>query len=179
VLWRIRGCGLSRTNMMTWAGISAYPISFSGSFIISHAPLMQRRIICCSHQQLLRDYPTHQRSVHLTNAGRMIFFAPMRLASIDNVFDDDVSNVNTSGNGLDSKARRYGFKPPAHSESFLTHLESVKSSWPRITDSIDDESDSEDNSRSHNDGGVRCAGEPSIDPSRMLHSVVDGESDWI
>ncbi|KAL3798462.1 hypothetical protein ACHAW5_007414 [Stephanodiscus triporus] len=103
----------------------------------------------------------------------------MRLASTDNLFDDDVSSVNTSGNGLDSKAQTYGFKPPVHSDSFLRHLESVKSSWPRITDSNDDESDSEDNNIYLNDGGVRCAGEPSIDPSRMLHSVVDGESDWI
>lgn len=111
-------------------------------------------------------------------------FAPLGLASNDNVFDGDVSRADTSGKELDSKAQRYGFEPPAHSESFLRHLASVKSSWPRISDSIDDESDTYlsdkimDNSILY-DGGVCCAGEPSIDPSRMLQSVEDGECDWI
>ncbi len=150
---------------------------------------MERQIICSHPQHFFRDDPAHHRvysisSMHSINAGRMIVFAPVRMASTDNVFDGDASSVNKSGNELDCKAKQYGFKPPAHSESFLLHLESVKSSWPHLSDSFDEEAeaylnDKMDNTRCLNDEGVRCAGEPSIDPSRMLQSVVDGESDWI
>ncbi len=151
---------------------------------------MERRIICSRPQHFFRNDPTHHHRMYSIssmlsiNAGRMIVFAPLRMASTSNVFDGDASGVNTSGNELDCKAKQYGFKPPAHSESFLLHLESVKSSWPHLSDSIDEEADAYlndkmDNTRYLNDEGVRCAGEPSIDPSRMLQSVVDYESDWI
>jgi hypothetical protein len=172
--------------MMIWA--EANPMSLSGSFIISHALLMQRRITCSYPQQFFRHYPTHHlmqsvSSMHLINAGRMIVFAPVRMASTNNLFDGDASSVITFGTGLDSKAKQYGLKPPVHSESFLLHLESVKSSWPHLSGRIDEEDacriDGMDNSKYLNDEGVRCAGEPSIDPSRILQSVVDGESDWI
>ena len=57
--------------------------------------------------------------------------------------------------------------PPLHSESFLQHLENVKSSWK--PDSSDDDV-----------GGVPCFGEPTIDPSRMVQNfIVDGDSNWI
>jgi len=60
---------------------------------------------------------------------------------------------------LDSKTTKQ-YKPPSHSNDFLEHLQSVKSSWP------------------DNEEGVHCTGEPSIDPSRILQSVVvDGESE--
>ena len=182
--------GLRFTKSMTiWA--DAKPVSFSGNFVISHAPFMERRIICSHPRHFFRNDPTHHHrmysisSMNSINAGRMIVFAPVRMASTNNVFDGDASGVNTSGNELDCKAKQYGFKPPAHSESFLLHLESVKSSWPHLSDSIDEEADAYllndklDNTRYLNDEGVRCAGEPTIDPSRMLQSVVDGESDWI
>eukprot|EP00571_Detonula_confervacea_P005348 CAMPEP_0172314400 /NCGR_PEP_ID=MMETSP1058-20130122/22435_1 /TAXON_ID=83371 /ORGANISM="Detonula confervacea, Strain CCMP 353" /LENGTH=96 /DNA_ID=CAMNT_0013028259 /DNA_START=270 /DNA_END=557 /DNA_ORIENTATION=+ len=84
------------------------------------------------------------------------------------------------GNELDLKAKQYGYKPPAHSESFLRHLESVDSSWPFDPNDNNDESDisRDEKTYKNNDGGVRCTGEPAMDPSRMLQNIVDGESDW-
>lgn len=83
---------------------------------------------------------------------------------------------------IDAKAKQYCYKPPTHSDSFLNHLESVKSSWP-YDPNEDNEEISKTGTHEFNnlsDGGVRCTGEPSIDPSRMLQSVVvDGEADWI
>ena len=71
----------------------------------------------------------------------------------------------TTTNSISTTTRLY--TPPLHSESFLQHLENVKSSWK--PDSSDDDV-----------GGVPCFGEPTIDPSRMVqNSIVDGDSNWI
>ena len=99
---------------------------------------------------------------------------------------EGASNINAKGCSADSKAKQYRYKSPAHSESFLRHLESVKTSWPYDPNDGDSD-DSEDGAldeksdkcKSFYDGGVQCTGEPSIDPSRMLQVVLDGESDWI
>lgn len=77
-------------------------------------------------------------------------------------------SINVETDELDSKAKQYGYKSPSHSESFLKHLESVRSSWPY--DPNDDESAIEGSEKSC----VPCTGEPAIDPSRMLQN-----SDWI
>ena len=72
--------------------------------------------------------------------------------------------IATTTDSIGSNTRQY--TPPIHSESFLQHLENVKSSW------LPDCSDA--------DGGVPCVGEPTIDPSRMVqNAIVDGESNWI
>ena len=79
-----------------------------------------------------------------------------------NSYDEGMGEkvVATLFETLDSKTTKK-YNPPSHSNDFLDHLQSVKSSWP------------------DNDEGVYCTGEPSIDPSRILQSVVvDGESDW-
>lgn len=60
----------------------------------------------------------------------------------------------------------YSTMPPLHSESFLRHLENVKSSWP---DSGNDDV-----------GGVPCPREPMIDPMvQHVIFIVAGESNWI
>eukprot|EP00581_Thalassiosira_minuscula_P016189 CAMPEP_0183731342 /NCGR_PEP_ID=MMETSP0737-20130205/35148_1 /TAXON_ID=385413 /ORGANISM="Thalassiosira miniscula, Strain CCMP1093" /LENGTH=190 /DNA_ID=CAMNT_0025964049 /DNA_START=1 /DNA_END=573 /DNA_ORIENTATION=- len=104
--------------------------------------------------------------------------------------DDNTDNATTTTTittkkdattTLDAKAKQYNYKPPTHDESFLAHLESVKSSWTydEEEDDTTTTNDSDKPSNNNNDWGVRCTGEPSIDPSRMVQSVVDGESNWI
>ncbi|KAL7549373.1 hypothetical protein ACHAWF_012642 [Thalassiosira exigua] len=92
---------------------------------------------------------------------------------------DGESGGDSSPN-FDSEAIRDGYSPPAHSEAFLRHLEDVRSSWPYDPeeDGISDTSE-EETVHSFTREGVQCTGEPSIDPSRMVQSVVDGEFDWI
>lgn len=71
------------------------------------------------------------------------------------------------------------YKPPQHSESFLEHLKNVKQSWPfeEALDMDPDHTNTDDVSNSKY--AVSCNGEPSIDPSRQIQSILDGESDWI
>ena len=106
--------------------------------------------------------------------------------AIPNNDDDDEYNT-------DATYYRYNYTPPSHTNEFLKHLESVKSSWPKNDDGRnnnkgEDSSDNKENLTDkineckciNDDGGVFCTGEPSIDPSRMLNSaIIDGESNWI
>ncbi len=92
---------------------------------------------------------------------------------------DDESNIDGDADGT-----RRAYEAPAHSESFLQHLESVSSSWPhdKNDDNYDELNIGDEDKRykSGNDWGVCCTGEPSIDPSRMVQNVViDGECDWM
>jgi hypothetical protein len=121
----------------------------------------------------------------------MIVFSPLRLTGTDtdDTFDGDLSGSTSasSDDGLNFKAKGFGFKSSGHSESFLLHLESVRSSWPRSGGGYIDHDASDKSHQEHemydigclNDGGVPCEGEPSIDPSRMMQGVFDGESYWI
>ena len=107
--------------------------------------------------------------------------------AIPNNDDDDEYNT-------DATYYRYNYTPPSHTNEFLKHLESVKSSWPNNNDDGRNNNKGEDSDNNENltdkineidkyinaDGGVFCTGEPSIDPSRMLNSaIIDGESNWI
>ena len=65
------------------------------------------------------------------------------------------------------------YNPPKHSESFLEHLNEVKISWPNIADNLNELVNSTD------DCGVSCTGEPAVDPSRQIQSILDGEPDWM
>ena len=108
--------------------------------------------------------------------------------------EGDSANNVTNDTTVDAiiSSVRHNYKPPSHSNDFLKHLESVKSSWPYDDDGRNndkkegqdsDNNDNYDGKRNEtykDDGGVFCNGEPSIDPSRMLDSVIiDGESNWI
>lgn len=86
--------------------------------------------------------------------------------------DDDGSNEETEQTLL--------YERPKHSDSFLKHLEAVKSSWPydgAAKDGNKEQTASENEVASEE--GVFCTGEPAMDPSRMVQGVFDGESNWI
>jgi len=85
--------------------------------------------------------------------------------------DDDADEKNDNDSYDTGK-----YNPPKHNDSFLRHLESVKSSWP-FNDKIDE--DDADPTTKSNKYRVYCTGEPSIDPSRMLQSISDDDYDWI
>ena len=72
----------------------------------------------------------------------------------------------------------YHYNPPKHSESFLEHLNEVKKSWPNIADNLNELVNSTDDwpEQSY---GVSCTGEPAVDPSRQIQSILDGEPDWM
>lgn len=84
---------------------------------------------------------------------------------------------------LNTSGQNYQYKPPKHSASFLEHLNIVKKSWPS---DIGKENDNETENETENDFdstsggyGVFCKGEPSIDPSRQIQNIFDGESEWV
>lgn len=148
---------------------------------MTHAALQQRRIL----PRPLRNIENRLTFLLPKSAEYdrvLILMGSSILASSDDTSEDE-SIANVEGNVIDSKAKKYGYKRPAHSEYFLQHMESVKSSWPydpnddNVSDDGADEISAKYNSVS--DKGVRCTGEPSIDPSRMLQSVVDDDSHWI
>lgn len=82
---------------------------------------------------------------------------PSDSSDMDEAYKDDQNYTY----GKDS------YKPPKHTESFLEHLKEVKRSWPS------------DQTSESNENGVFCTGEPSVDPSRQIQAILDGESDWI
>ena len=138
------------------------------------------------------DFEPLTSTMAKTGRSNMLFSLSM-LPSSDNINEEEdeeysaiISEVDDYDDDvLYSKAKQY--KPPTHSQSFIEHLESVKSSWPQDYDSkVDASSDGGDCEQKEKHiniddyGGVYCVGEPSIDPSRVLDSViVDGESNWI
>lgn len=91
------------------------------------------------------------------------------------------SNGSDINKHLDAENKQYSYKPPKHSESFLEHLKEVKKAWPsEITSNEPGEDEAKnDDASDPSDYGVFCTGEPSIDPSRQIRSIIDGESDWI
>ena len=108
--------------------------------------------------------------IPLLHGNIMISPAPLQLATID---DDKDENDEDNSEGTTQ------YSPPKHSESFLRHLESVKSSWPYNDGSGEDVADQTKDVSSNSEDGVYCTGEPSIDPSRMLQSVSDDDHDWM
>mmetsp|Transcript_1675 Transcript_1675/g.2322 ORF Transcript_1675/g.2322 Transcript_1675/m.2322 type:complete len:135 (+) Transcript_1675:172-576(+) len=87
-----------------------------------------------------------------------------RMAIIDQDTDENDNDSKDTGR----------YTPIKHSEEFLLHLESVKSSWP-----YKDEDGTDQTSDSGSDYSVSCTGEPSMDPSRMLQSLTDDDYDWV
>ena len=85
------------------------------------------------------------------------------------------NNHDTEGNDKDRDATgKTLYTPTKHSEEFLRHLESVKSSWPYNGEDVTDQT-----SDISSDYSVQCTGEPSMDPSRMLQSLSDDDYDWV
>ena len=83
-------------------------------------------------------------------------------------------NHDTEENDKDSDGTgKYSYSPTKHSEDFLRHLESVKSSWPY------NEEDVTEQTNIGSDYSVSCTGEPSMDPSRMLQNISDDDYDWV
>ena len=81
---------------------------------------------------------------------------------------------------IDKFGKERIYKPPKHSAAFLEHLNEVKNAWPCEKTSDDAIPDDNNDMQSDSTGyGVYCTGEPSIDPSRQVQSILDGESDWI
>ena len=81
------------------------------------------------------------------------------------IIDQDADEINKDR----EESGRY--TPIKHSEEFLLHLESVKSSWP-----YKDEDGTDQTIDNGSDYSVSCTGEPSMDPSRMLQSL---DYDWV
>ena len=140
--------------------------------------------------------PSTMAKTDTNGRSNMLFSLSMLTSSeINEDEDEEYSAINSEVDDYDddmillhSKAKQHKYKPPIHSQSFIEHLESVKSSWPRDYDStVDASSDGGDCDQKEkyisdidDYGGVYCVGEPSIDPSRVLDStIVDGESNWI
>ena len=72
------------------------------------------------------------------------------------------------------------YNPPKHSDSFLEHLNEVKKSWLNDADDLNDVVNSTDDGPEGSfNYGVVCTGEPAVDPSRQIQSILDGEPDWI
>lgn len=83
--------------------------------------------------------------------------------------------VDQDANENDKDSEETGrYTPIKHSEEFLLHLQSVKSSWP-----YKDEDGTDQTSGNGSDYSVSCTGEPSMDPSRMLQSLTDDDYDWV
>mmetsp|Transcript_22812 Transcript_22812/g.34572 ORF Transcript_22812/g.34572 Transcript_22812/m.34572 type:complete len:127 (+) Transcript_22812:78-458(+) len=101
---------------------------------------------------------------------------PLRRKDTNVLFEMKVINHDADENDDDSDGTgRY--TPTKHSEEFLRHLESVKSSWPYNDDVDEDAADQTIDNNS--DYSVYCTGEPCMDPSRMLQSISDDDYDWI
>ena len=84
-------------------------------------------------------------------------------------------NHDTEGNDKGSDITGNStYNPTTHSEEFLRHLESVKSSWPYNGEDVTDQT-----SDISSDYSVTCTGEPAMDPSRMLQSLSDDDYDWV
>jgi hypothetical protein len=186
--------------ILTWANkipANATSASYSGRSIVPRAPSMQRRMPrrdprdvifrddSRPARQRLRSTPSSVR-VRTSLVGGTIVVSPSRLAGvdIDDALDGEASlsePAHASGDdGPDSRAGRCAFRSPVHSESFLLHLEGVRSSWPHdASDESHREHDVYDIGRLGDGGGVPCEGEPSIDPSRTMRGAFDGEYDWI
>lgn len=75
------------------------------------------------------------------------------------------------------------YESPKHSDSFLEHLNNVKSAWPfdQISDNSVDDSETAINAEASEAScySVFCTGEPAIEPSREVRIILDGEPDWI
>ena len=92
-----------------------------------------------------------------------------------NIILSRMNIINQDADDNDKDNEETGlYTPIKHSEEFLLHLESVKSSWPyKNEDATDQTSDN------GSDYSVYCTGEPSMDPSRMLQSLSDDDYDWV
>mmetsp|Transcript_4680 Transcript_4680/g.6827 ORF Transcript_4680/g.6827 Transcript_4680/m.6827 type:complete len:135 (+) Transcript_4680:129-533(+) len=100
----------------------------------------------------------------------------MRRKDTNILFEMKIMNHDADENDNDSDGTgRY--TPTKHSEEFLSHLESVKSSWPYNDDVDEDAADQTIDNNS--DYSVYCTGEPCMDPSRMLQSISDDDYDWV
>ena len=166
----------SVSNSMTY-----YSCAYGGCFV-PHAALHVRLKSLSNSNRHHKSSLSNVLIINKMQQSKSLLFASISDDDGEKSVDMEDSDV------LDTKAKQYGYKPPAHSDSFLRHLESVKSSWPYDPNNSGDELDDDgriddENSNKYKsisaDGGVKCTGEPSIDPSRMLQSVVDGENDWI
>jgi hypothetical protein len=96
------------------------------------------------------------------------------------------SSLSLNSDGFPEGEQKFNYKPPKHSDSFLEHVKSVRSAWPsseQASDKSDDSNGAENDlnvsGSETNTFGVFCTGEPSVDPSRQIQSILDGESDWI
>ena len=79
--------------------------------------------------------------------------------------------------------QKYKYESPKHSDSFLEHLNNVKSAWPFEQTSVNSADDNETANYAEpsesSSYSVFCTGEPAIDPSREVRIILDGEPDWI
>ena len=122
----------------------------------------------------IHNFATHQPCLESTRRDGVCLPAIRDGERGDRLYDKD--DINEDEAKL--KQQKQVYKPPGHSDSFLRHLEQVKSTWPSNTSDNNDDKLKTDANIDRN-YGVYCTGEPSIDPSRMIQAVSDGESDWI
>mmetsp|Transcript_20266 Transcript_20266/g.42199 ORF Transcript_20266/g.42199 Transcript_20266/m.42199 type:complete len:177 (-) Transcript_20266:392-922(-) len=170
----------SAVTALTWSSPPSHPCGFScPGWIMKRTSLSL--FSPCVTKQHQRQNPFSNHSVNLRRMKSKDFLFVANDDAADHDKEDKVAYNDTT-----IPQKKYEYKPPQHSESFLRHLAQVKSSWPGDCDDINNFDEEGVDSSGINDktigkisGGVYCTGEPAMDPSRLVQTIFDGESDWV